>query len=133
MIQDDLWHDSLEDALRSVVEAVGGPKVVANAIWPSKSVIDAARLLNHCLDSERPEKLALEDLVVISRMGRESGFHTVMAFLSKALGYQDPQPVEPEDERAALERQFIESVEVQRRILDRIEKLPAVTLRQVSG
>jgi hypothetical protein len=39
------------------------------------------------------------------------------------LGYADPVPIEPEDERAALQRQFIESTANLLKMAARIEEL----------
>ena len=46
-----------------------------------------------------------------------------MAFICRDLGYSDPQPIEPEDERAALQRQFIESTALLVKMAERIEDL----------
>jgi hypothetical protein len=124
-MQEELWHDSIEEALRSIIDAVGGPKSVAMELWPSRKMTEGARHLHHCLDPERPEKLALCELLWIARKGREAGVHTLMHYLAKDLGYQAPLPVEPDDERVRLQREFTESVQLQRRILNRMEKLNA--------
>lgn len=38
-------------------------------------------------------------------------------------GYADPQPIEPEDERARLEREFIAAVKVMSGMADRLARL----------
>lgn len=121
--QHTLWHDTLEDALRSIVEALGGPKRVAGDLWPSKAVTDAARYLNHCLDVTRPEKLALDEVVWLLKHGSEAGVHTAMAFLAQACGYEPPKRVNPESERDRLMREYIHSVEQQQALVRRLEAL----------
>ncbi len=123
MRQDELWHDSMEDAVRATVDAIGGPKHVAHELWPTRKMVDGARYLNHCLAEDRPEKLALGELLWIANEGRQKGVHTIMAYLSAELGYISPQPVEPEDERAQLQREFTRSVQMQRQLLNRLERL----------
>ncbi len=104
-----LWVESFSEALKAVVFACGGPKRVASTLWPSKKPERAALDLNHCLDDGRAEKLSLEEIVLLIQMGRERGVHTPMDFLCSAANYQEPQPVDPEDERARLQREFIEA------------------------
>lgn len=125
MQQESLWHDTWEDALRAVVSALGGPKKVANALWPSKAITEGARYLNHCLDPERPEKLGLDELVWILREGGRANVHTGMAFLTAATGYEDTRPKNPETERDKLQREFIASVQSQQRLLKQMEALGA--------
>jgi hypothetical protein len=121
--QQSLWHDSLEDALRSVVEGLGGPKRVAGDLWPAKPVADAARLLNHCLSSDRPEKLALEEIVFILRAGSRAGVHVAMAFLAETCGYEQPRPVSPGDQVATLQREYIKAAQEMAMLARRIERI----------
>lgn len=123
MLQEQLWHESIEDALRAIVEATGGPKAVGSDMWPTKRIADAARHLNHCLDQERPEKLSLNELMYLAKRGREQGVHTLLHFLSVELNYQPPQPIEPDDERVRLQREFQASVRNQQQMLERLERL----------
>lgn len=122
MQQTELWHDCVEDALRAVVVALGGSKRVGSELWPAKPVADAARLLNHCLDPERPEKLELSQVVWLLAHGRQAQCHVGMEFIAEAAGYQ-ATPVDPETERDRLQREFIESVRASQRIAERLEGL----------
>lgn len=119
--QPELWTESLEDALRDAVIACGGPKRIAATLWPAKTITDAARLLNHCLDPERAEKLSLGEIVLICRFGKKVGCHTPMHYLAQTLGYQTPAPVDPEDEKARLQREYIEAVHELQRLTRKIE------------
>lgn len=127
MRQEDLWHESIEDALRSIVEATGGPKATASEMWPTKRIADAARHLNHCLDIERPEKLSLSEVMFIARRGRDSEVHTLMHYLATELGYETPRPVDPRDEHARMQAEFKQTVELQEKILRHMERLAAAT------
>jgi hypothetical protein len=49
--------------------------------------------------------------------------HTGMTHIARACGYADPQPVDPEDARAALQREFVQAVKAQEQILKRLEAL----------
>jgi hypothetical protein len=130
--QQSLWHDTLEDAIRSAVDALGGPKRVGADLWPSRRLPEAARLLNHALDVDRPEKLSLGEVELIGRLAREAGCHTIATYLMRAWGYQDPQPVEPVDELAELQRAFMASVDQQKQILQRLEQLQSLSGPELS-
>ena len=121
MEQSELWHDSLEEALRDVVVSLGGPKRVGAELWPAKPLTDAARYLNHCLDNERAEKLGLGELMWILKHGRQVGCHIAMQDMANELGYQIT-PLEPEDEIAELQRQFIQAREDMQSMLTKMEK-----------
>ena len=124
--------ESLNDALVECVKAAGGSKVVGPAIWPAKGMEAAQRHLLSCLNPDRNEKLGPDEVLMVLRMARESGFHAGAAFVLRDLGYADPVPIEPEDERATLQRQFIESTRALSKLADRIEKLDRPVLRSAA-
>lgn len=128
MTQPALFVESITDALREVVRACGGPKVVGCKLWPEKTPDAAGRTLSDCLNDARAEKLSPDQVLLLARMGRERGCHAVLAFLAAECGYAPPTPVEPEDERAALQREYIEATKVLAHLaarIDRIEPAPA--------
>lgn len=120
MDQQELWHDTLEDALRTVVDAAGGPKKVADKLWPSMPLADAARKLNHCLDPERAEKLTPREIQLLLQWGREHNCHAAMVFLNRECGYHPPEPTDPETEIAKAKREFVEAAEKIERLGKRI-------------
>lgn len=115
--------ESLDEALTEAVRAAGGSKVVGAKLWPGKSVEDARRYLAACLNPERAEKLALEEIMVILRMAREAGCHIAVEFLLNDLCYAPPQPVEPEDKSDDLRRQFVAAVGSLSRMAHQIQML----------
>lgn len=115
--------ESLNDALIECVKTCGGSKVVGLALWPAKGVEAAQRQLLACLNSERNEKLGPDELLHVLRMARERGCHAGVAFIAASLGYAEPVPIEPEDERAKLQREFIEASKHMARLADRIERV----------
>lgn len=121
--QQDLWHDTLEDALRDAVHALGGPKAVGYMLWPDKSMIESAKYLNKCLDPERAEKLELSQLVMIMREAALKDCHTPMAFLADVLGYEMPRVKNPETERDRLQREFIHAQEAMATLVKKMERL----------
>lgn len=118
-----LFHESLADALRECISVCGGTKAMGAKLWPEKEPDAAGRLLADCLNDAKREKLSPEQVLLVLRLARAKGCHVGMTYLSRELGYTDPQPVEPEDERAQLQRDYIEAARSMARLSARIEAL----------
>lgn len=124
-MQPALFYDDIYDALRDVVQALGGPKSVGVMLWPDKSVAMAHTALLNCLDRNRPEKLDLTQLVLLLKKGREVGCHAGMQFIAAECSYEAPRPIEPEDELAKLQREYIEAVNRLSSLAPKIEQVQA--------
>lgn len=109
MDQEPLFIEDWREAVRHTAARVGGAKELGHALWPNKSPDEAARWLADCLNPDRPAKLDPDELLRIIRIGREHGSHILMSHIAESCGYTRPSPVEPEDQRDALYRQFVES------------------------
>lgn len=105
--QSELFHESLSDALKELIQQSGGSKAVACKLWPEKTPDSAHRTLLDCLNENRSEKLSPEQVLFLLKLGRESGCHSAINYLTRESGYSDPSPIEPEDEKAKLMRDFI--------------------------
>jgi hypothetical protein len=127
-----LVHETLSDALREVVQALGGSKKVGQLLRPSKAADEGARWVLDCLNADRREHFSPEDVLLLLREGRRVGAHAAMAYLASEAGYAPPVPVEPSDEAAELQRSFIESVKQQQRLLERLGQLGVVALKAVA-
>lgn len=123
-----LFHESLVDALRECITVCGGLKAVGKLLWPEKDPDIAGRALADCLNEAKREKLSPEQVLLVLKLARERGCHAGMNFISRDLGYADPQPIEPEDERAKLQREFIEASKHIARMAERLERLGAPQL-----
>jgi hypothetical protein len=90
--QPRLFYDSLEDAMREVIAACDGPKAVGAILWPAKSADAARTRLLDCLNHERPEKLAPEEILMLARLGRDRACHAIIEFICMDTGYAPPSP-----------------------------------------
>lgn len=108
-----LWNDTLESALTDVLRGIygrGWQKKAAAEMFPTEDPIAKGDWLDKALDPQRPEKLALCDLIWILKRGREYGLHAAMFFLADECDYTRPTPIDPADKRAEQEREFNQSV-----------------------
>ncbi|RYF58462.1 MAG: hypothetical protein EOO27_12495 [Comamonadaceae bacterium] len=115
--------ESLSEALVECIRACGGSKQVGPLLWPEKAPDAAQRLLLDCLNEDRPAKLSPEQLLLVLRLARQRGHHGGINYIAGELGYGTPVPIEPRDEIADLQRQYIETARSMARMADRIEKL----------
>lgn len=105
-----LFVEDLNEAIRATINALGGMKSVGVELRPEKSAVDAGKWLADCLNPDKRDRLAPDQLAWIRRKGRIAGCHVLAAFESLDAGYAPPVALEPEDERAALQREFVQAV-----------------------
>lgn len=117
-----LFHETIEDAIREVVNALGGPKKVAVALWTDRPPEAAHRLLLACLNEDRPERLAPHHLLTLMSAGREFGCHALMRFLAAETGYSCT-PLDPADQVEKMQQQFTDSVRMLAQLAGQIEKM----------
>lgn len=122
MSQAKLFYDGFEDAAKAVVICCGGPKEVGAKLWPAKSADAARTRLLDCLNPERQEKLGADEIMLLARLGRDVGCHAIMEWITAEAGYAAPVPVDPDDQKAELQRQFIGAVAELGAMAKRIEK-----------
>lgn len=123
--QPSLFHESINDALREVVLSLGGTKKVGALMRPQKMIDEAGRWVSDCLNPDRREKFDPEEIMFLLREARKIGCHTAVNHICNDAGYSNPMPVEPEDEKARLMREFIEATKQQTRNVDRLAALGA--------
>ena len=126
MLQNSLFHERIEDAIASVIDACGGRKAFACEIHPDKPPRDAHNLVDACLNPERREKFAPSQLLYLMKRGRQVGCHDLALYMTRDAGYADPVPVEPEDEVAKLQREFIEATKALSTMAARIDRKSVV-------
>ena len=115
--------DSINDALIDCIKALGGSKQVGPVLWPEKTPDAAQRLLLACLNEDRPERLSPEHFVFVLKMAHGKGRHDAFDYLAQSLGYAKPIPIEPHDEAAELQKQFIAATEAMQQLAARMESL----------
>lgn len=122
-MQMPLIVETLDEAVQATVMALGGYKRVASELWPELAVDAAGRRLSDCLNPDRREHLSPQQLMLIRRKARQAGVHVLAVFEARDAGYQDPVPMEPEDERARLQRDYIAAVKALGAIASKLDTL----------
>lgn len=122
------FFEDVNEALRDAIKALGGNKKVGPVLWPELAMEAAANRLRDCLNPERREKLSPEQFMLILRLARQSGHHSVMQYLAFDAGYEAPRPVLVEDQEAQLQRSFVDAVDKLTKIQ---EQLNRVQMRRV--
>lgn len=121
--------ESINDALIEVVKALGGSKQVGAMLWPEKAPDAAQRALLDCLNPDRPARLSPEQMVLLMRKARQAGFHAAAEWLMGDLGYARPVPLEPAEEMAALQRDFLQATQALTSMAGRLEQMHAIINR----
>ena len=115
--------DSLNSALVECVKVLGGSKQVGPLLWPEKAPEAAQRLLLDCLNEDRPAHLLPDQVLLVLSLARQKGYHAAFGYMADRLGYAAPVPVEPRDEVAELQRQFIAATQTMTALALRMERL----------
>lgn len=121
MKTEQLFYDSINEATRVVVQALGGTKKVAEMLWPALKSAD--NRLRDCLNDGRPEKLSPDEVLKLARWGHDVGCHSLANYFNAEAGYSPPVPISPENEKAELDRKTIEAVGYLRGLVERAEAL----------
>lgn len=134
MEQESLWYDTVYDALRACVRAIasarhpgltesGSFKVVGAEMFPSLSPERAGQLIANKLNPDARDVLHPDEMLWLLREARKVGCHVGLAFISSDTGYAPPQPIEPKDEMAELQKAYIQAVEAQKALIERMERV----------
>lgn len=116
-----MFFEDVYDALKHAVQASGGAKRVGKALFPEKTPDAAGRYLMDCLNASRAEKLCPEQFVALLRIAREAECHQAMDYVAGSSGYAKPDPVSPEDERAALQKELNDNFVRLRQLLTKLD------------
>lgn len=103
--QTNLFHETLADALKDVIGAIGGPKAVALALKPDLPERSRHNWLLDCLNPDRDARFTPDQVLWLLREGRKANCHLAMQFIAAQCGYAEPVPLDPrvQEDRIAEE------------------------------
>lgn len=114
--------ESVNDALQSAVNALGGYKKAGPLLRPELPIDQAAGWLRDCLNPSRREKLSPEQVMLILRKCREAGYHAAMHFMAFDTGYK-AVPVDPQSQIEELQTRFCDSVQTLSTMASQLERM----------
>jgi hypothetical protein len=128
MIQDELFYQDVYRATEAACRVIGGggkewAKVCGHMLWPEKDPDDAGAYLNNCLDKTRRERLNPQQFLLVAREAKRRGCHVLMAFICDDTEYQRTNPIEPEDQRAAIQIRAEKLVSELSSLVNRLERI----------
>lgn len=101
-------YDSIDDALKAAVMALGGIKKVAARLRPDYDNSDD--WLRSCLNPGKRERLTPEQLMWVLREARAIGFHSAMDYVAGFAGYK-ATPVDAKAQAQELQSVIAAGVE----------------------
>lgn len=118
------FFEDAEQALTAAVQALGGAKTVGASLWPDKSVEDARKLLLDCLNSSRPEKLKLSQVIMIFRSAKQAGFHGGFEWFARECEYESRPITKAEeiDRLSAVIEQSSKTLAQSLAVLERLQR-----------
>lgn len=123
MHQLPLIPQDIYEAVEACVVALGGRQTVGHMIWPDlDDPVEAGKKLGRCLNQSHAEKLSVDQLIFIMKQARQVNCHVAMDYISNKCNYKY-EPVEPEDERAKLQREHIAAINLLSEITKKMEGL----------
>jgi hypothetical protein len=122
----------MNSALVECVKALGGSKQVGALLWPEKAPDAAQRLLLDLLNEDRPAHLLPDQVLLVLYLSRQKGYHAGFGYMADRLGYAAPVPIEPRDEVAELQRQFIAATQAMSELALRMERPTPTTVPRPS-
>lgn len=123
LVQLELVQETVAEVERSLVAALGGAKDVGAALYPQKSPGTAQTRVLDCVNPDRDRhQFSDEELITLLKWARQKGYHAAFYWICDEIGYAHPTPVEPDDQRAELQRQFLAGVERMEQLAKRLGK-----------
>lgn len=124
-MQARLFYDDSKDASTSAINESGkSPKQVAGDMRPDLKADSAKTWLHNCIDPDKADKFSIEQIIQFMNLTkRADGTNALLDYICDETGQERTKAKAPEDERAALQRAFIQSVEAQQKILEQFKKV----------
>jgi hypothetical protein len=111
----------IQEAIGQSVDAAGGPAVVGPLLWPEKDRKSAALLMKACLNLNRRERVSPTQMLQIFKLARARGCTVGIDCLLTEIGCEKSHFLTPEKELEDLQRAYIQNVQEQSALADRIE------------
>ncbi len=119
-----LFYEDAKDALTCALSESGkAPKAIALEMRPEMKADSAKAWLHNCLDPDKNEKFSIDQIIqFINLTKRSDGTNSLLDYICDETDHQRTVAKAPEDEMAQLQRAFINSVDEQKKLVERIQR-----------
>lgn len=121
--QELLDHECPEDALSADVQALGGPYTVGVKLRPELDKKAARNWLLNALNPDHNQNMTQSQIRLLVSLARERGSYHYIHFWEKDNNMSKSVPIEPEDEKVKLQKEFIRTGKDMMRMWDQFQKL----------
>jgi hypothetical protein len=132
--QQALFVDTIYEALKGAVVALGGLKRVGPRLFPHLALKDpneAGRYLADCLSRSRRAKLDLEQMLLILRWARDAGYHDAKHWIDDACGYLPTPAADPAEQENEQVRVLRDAAAIMAGAMEKLERLQGSKLKAV--
>ncbi len=122
MNQQSLFHEDVYEALQTDVQACGGNKVVGSLLYAEMPPDKAGEKLARCLNQHHQQELKPDQVSLIIKQASKGNSFATIYFICQEANLSQPERIEPEDEKAKLQREFIQMGESMKKMLEQIQR-----------
>ena len=114
-------NETIFEAIADDLKVLGGPKVAAGIFFPAKTPDRGADTLRAWCSASRAEEPSADELFLLIEKARaRAGYSEVARYMEQRLNCRI-EFLSPEDERARLQRQFVDAVAAVQSLAKRLE------------
>jgi hypothetical protein len=114
-------NETIHEAISDDIKVLGGPKAAAAIFFVAKTPDRAADTLRAWCNPSRAEEPSADELfLLIDKARQRVGFSEVARYIEHRLNCR-MEFLSPEDERARLQRQFVDAVATVQSLVKRLE------------
>jgi hypothetical protein len=121
--QELLDHMIPEDALTADIASLGGPYRVGKMLRPEMEKEAARGWVLNCLNPKHAQNFTQAQIALIVSRAREVGSTHYAEFWAVNNNMTKPVKIEPEDEKARLQREVVRAVETVKGLVERLERV----------
>jgi hypothetical protein len=115
------FNETEKEAIADDVKALGGPKPAAALLHPGKSPERGADLMRAWSNPSRQEEPSLDEIIQLVELARaRAGYSEIIRYIEQRLNCRI-EFLTIEDERARLQKQFVDAVGIVQSLAKRLE------------
>ncbi len=115
------FNETEKEAIADDIKVLGGPKPAAAQLHPGKSPERGADLMRAWANPSRQEEPSLDEIIQLIELARaKAGYSEIIRYIEQRLNCRI-EFLTIEDERARLQKQFVDAVGIVQSLAKRLE------------